>query len=739
MLESLGRWVARRRVIVLAAWGALILAGVVLGGGVFDHTSPVEDSPTGSESKLADVRLDALDPEGEIVTAVLTGTDFYSPELIANAGAVMQQLREVPGVVEVKDAYTSGGIVGDDGRSSLVTVELEQSLDEASTLAAATEVSELLRTIEPADVLVGGKFLAEQAFVDRAVTDAAIGEGIAIVVLFVLLVVVLGGVRVAAFPVVAALAVIAVALLALSGLILLMPVNEFAVNIVTILSLGLAVDYSLLVIARFREERHRHPEASLVDWVGATVASSGRAVLVSGLAVFIALVGLMLLGDPLLSGMAVGGAASVLLATLAGLTLVPAMLAAFSRHVPAPGRRRWPLRSIPADAVRVGALGRLAMLAQRRPVAVAVGAGAVLLLLAAPLATLTVGSSDIRALPVEAEERRTSEFVDAGFADLSETAASVLISAPVTDPRVVGLLDEIAAHELVIDADQVLDLPQDVTVADFAAPGDTTGAEAQQLVRDIRSLAGSAAYADLEVQVGGPAAEVVDTQDHLLERLPLALGVVLVATFGLLFALTRSVVIPLKAVVLNALTVAATVGALVAVFQWGWGAGLLGFAPWGALDVTTPLMIALLAFGLSMDYEVFLLARIAEEWRARDRSIDPRVANDRAVLRGITATGPVVTTAAVAIGVVFLGFSASSLVGMKEVGIGMAIAILLDVTIVRGLLLPALMTLLGRWNWVGPGFGRRGGRAGGDAGGGETGRSADSRPAEALVESGSRS
>ncbi|MCS5723153.1 MMPL family transporter, partial [Herbiconiux sp. CPCC 203406] len=410
----------------------------------------------------------------------------------------------------------------------------------------------------------------------------------------------------------------------------------------------------------------------------------------------------------------------------------------------------WPLRSIPADAavpgsagagavrsgsagsaVRVGALGRLAMLAQRRPVAVAVGAGAVLLLLVAPLATLTVGSSDIRALPVEAEERRTSEFVDAGFADLSETAASVLISASVTDPRVVGLLDEIAAHELVIDADQVLDLPQDVTVAEFAAPGDTTGAEAQQLVRDIRSLAASPAYADLEVQVGGPAAEVVDTQEHLLERLPLALGVVLVATFGLLFALTRSVVIPLKAVVLNALTVAATVGALVAVFQWGWGAGLLGFAPWGALDVTTPLMIALLAFGLSMDYEVFLLARIAEEWRARDRTIDPRVANDRAVLRGITATGPVVTTAAVAIGVVFLGFSASSLVGMKEVGIGMAIAILLDVTIVRGLLLPALMTLLGRWNWAGPGFERSSGV--------ETHPSGDSRPAEALVESGSRS
>ncbi|KQM57398.1 MMPL family transporter [Agreia sp. Leaf210] len=705
MLESIGRWVARHRRIVLAAWGVLFVGGIVLGGEVFDKTSPVEDSPAGSESMATQLRLDDLDPEGEIVTAAITGTDFYSPELRQNATDVMQQLREVPGVVEVKDAYTSGGIVGDDGSSSLVTVELAQTLDEEQLLVATAEISSLLHSIEPADVLVGGKFLAEQEFVDRAVTDAALGEGLAIVALFVLLAVVLGGFRVAAFPIVAALAVIAVALLALSGLITVVPVNEFAVNIVTILSLGLAVDYSLLVLARFREERRRAPGVGLEQVIGLTVASSGRAVLVSGLAVFIALVGLMMLGDPLLSGMAIGGAASVLLATLAGLTLLPALIAQFPAFVPPQGKRLWPLRSTPDGASpRAGALARLAGTAQRRPVLVAVGAGALLLLLSAPIATLTLGSSDIRALPVEAEERRTSEFITTGFTDVSETAVTVLIDTPVTDARVVALLDEIAADDLVIDADQVLDLPADVTVVDFATRGDTTGADAQELVRNIREL-GAAASADGGpiVQVAGPAAEVVDTESHLMERLPLALGVVLVATFALLLWLTRSVVIPLKAVVLNALTVAATLGTLVAVFQWGWGSSVLGFAPWGALDVTTPLLIGLLSFGLSMDYEVFLLARITEEWTARDRTISLRLANDRAVLRGITATGPVVTTAAIAIGVVFVGFATSSLVGMKEVGVGMVIAIALDVTVVRGLLLPSLMTLLGRFNWIGPG------------------------------------
>jgi RND superfamily putative drug exporter len=698
MLEAIGRQVARRRGIVLAAWGALVLGGVVLGGGIFDHTTPVPDSPAGSESLVAQQRIDELDPEGELVTAVITGTDFYTPELVDSATAVMHELRDVAGVVEVDDAYTSGGLIGDSSTSSLVTVELDQGLDEEQTIAAAAEVAALLETIEPADVLVGGKFLAEQEFVDRAVVEASIGEGAAILGLFVLLVVVLGGVRVAALPIVTAIAVIAVALLALSAVILVVPVNEFAVNIVTIFSLGLAVDYSLLVIARYREERRRTPDAALEEVMARTVASSGRAVLVSGLAVFIALVGLMLLGNQLLSGMAVGGVAAVLLATLAGLTLVPALIAVFAKHIPVQGKRHWPLRSTIDEAPRRGLLARLAGLAQRRPVLVAVGATAALLLLAAPLTTLTLGSSDIRSLPVDSEERQTQDLVTTGFRDVSETAATVLIDAPVTDYRVVDLLDRIAVHDLVADADSVLDLPPDVTVVDFAIDGDVTSADAQQLVSDIRAM-----ETDLAVQVTGPAAEVVDTREHLGERLPLAIGVVLLATFLLLLALTRSIVIPLKAVALNTLTVAATLGAVVAIFQWGWGGSLLGFEPWGAVDVTTPLMIGLLAFGLSMDYEVFLLARIHEEWRGRDRSIDPRIANDRAVLRGITATGPVVTTAAVAIAVVFLGFASGTLLAMKEVGLGMSIAILLDVTVVRGLLLPALMTLLGRWNWFGPG------------------------------------
>lgn len=204
--------------------------------------------------------------------------------------------------------------------------------------------------------------------------------------------------------------------------------------------------------------------------------------------------------------------------------------------------------------------------------------------------------------------------------------------------------------------------------------------------------------APFPVSVTGPAAEVIDFQESVSSRLPYVVAVVVLAMLALLFALTRSLVVPAKAVLLNALTFVATLGVLVAVFQWGWGEPVLRFESWGALDVTTPLLLFVFIFGLSMDYEVFLLSRVKEEY-------DRRPDNDRAVLAGIARSGPVVTAAAVCITIVFLGFAAGGLVPVKEIGVGMAVAVILDVTVVRGLLLPAVMGLLGDLNWW-PGYGR---------------------------------
>ena len=337
-------------------------------------------------------------------------------------------------------------------------------------------------------------------------------------------------------------------------------------------------------------------------------------------------------------------------------------------------------------------LATLAGFAQRRPLLVVLAGVGALLVLAVPALQLQLANSDASALPPGSEERRTAEVVQADFEDAVQPLTVLLDGTP-TVAEMRPLLREIKALP---GTDEVFirDDVQGVTLVDVVPRGPEAGPRAQELVRDVRALDG------LPRQVGGPAAELVDAKDSTVDRLPLALVLVLLVTFALLLLLTGSVVVPVKAIVLNLLTLAATFGVLVAVFQWGWGSSLLGFEPWGAIDLTTPLLLFVFVLGLSMDYEVFLLSRIKEEWdRRRD---DSREANDRAVLAGISATGPVVTAAALCIAIVFLGFALGELVAVKEIGVGMTVAVLLDVTVVRGLLLPASMTLLGRWNWWRP-------------------------------------
>jgi putative drug exporter of the RND superfamily len=695
VLEGLGSFVARRHRWVLALWAVITVVGAVLGGSVYDRTAPVDSTRPGLESTLVQERVDELEPEGETVVAVLAGREFFATDLVDQASDVMYGIREIPGVVEVTDAFTSGGIIGDDGQSSLVVVELDRGLSEDEAVEVADQVADALRTVDVPQVVVGGELLAERAFADQAVADTVRGEVVALAFLCVALLLVLGGARVAGVPLAAGVAVIATTLLALTALAEVAAVSEFTVNVVTLLGLGLAVDYSLLVLFRFREEVAADRKATLEVLLRRTTASAGRAVLVSGLAVAVAMVGLYAFADPLLAAMALGGALVVLLATAVGLTLVPALVVLVHRHggIPARGTRTWvwrrPGRTRPA---RDALLARLAAFAQRRPVLVTVAAVGALLVLAIPATQLRVANSDASSLPPGSEARETAELVQEKF-DEAVQPLTVLVDGEPPVEQVQALLEDLKALP---GTDQVFvrDDLDGVTWLEVVPRGPEAGPVAQELVGDVRALD------DVPLQVGGPAAELVDARDATLDRLPVALLLVLLATFALLLALTGSVVVPVKALLLNLLTLAATFGVLVAVFQWGWASGLLGFEASGAIDLTTPLLLFVFVFGLTMDYEVFLLARIREEWlRRRD---DSREAHDRAVLAGITATGPVVTAAAVCIGIVFCGFALGELVAVKEIGVGMAVAVLLDVTVVRGLLLPSTMALLGRWNWWRP-------------------------------------
>ncbi|MEV4417076.1 MMPL family transporter, partial [Catellatospora sp. NPDC049609] len=689
MLARLGRSVARHRIIVAAAWAVLAVAGAVLGGSVYDRTESPDQLRPQAPSTLAQARLDAVDPEGEQLVAVIAGRDFHATALVDSATRIMFEVRAIPGVAKVTDAYTAGsGMIGPDGQSSLAVIELDPALGDDEALAVADRVAAALHRIDSPQVLVGGKLLAERDFGEQAVADAAFGESVAIVILCGALVVMLGGLVAGTLPLGAALAVVAGTLLALTGLAGTMPVSEYTVNVVTLLGLGLAVDYSLLIVSRFREERAADPRAPVPELVARTVATAGRAVLVSGLAVGVALSGLFVFAEPLLAAMALGGALVVCLATVAGLTLVPALVALAHRRIPAPGTRTWVWRRTARRGP--GVLARSAAYAQRRPAVVALAVTAGLLVLSLPLLSANLADSDARSLPAGSEARQAYELAQRDFATKYPQPIPVLIEAPATDPATAALLERMRTVAGVTDVDLREGLPREVTVAEVELPGPPAGEQAQRVVRDLRAL-------DPALLVTGPAAELVDAKDATADRLPVALAVVVAATALLLFLLTRSVVVPVKALLMNLLTLAATLGVLVAVFQWGWGAGLLGFTPWGALDLTTPLLLFVFVFGLSMDYEVFLLARIREEWQRRGGG--DRAASDRAVLAGITATGPVVTAAAVSIGIVFLGFALGELVAVKEIGVGMAVAVLLDVTVVRGLLLPALMSLLGRANW----------------------------------------
>lgn len=694
MLEKLGRWIHRRRGPVLVVWALLLIAGGLLGGSVFDRAHE-PGSRAGVESTLVEERLDRLEPEGERVVAVMSGAEALSVAMVDEASRILHEVRGLPGVAEVRDPYTGGAsdYLADDGNGALVEVELHPALSDQEALAAADRVVSQLRTIPFPRVLVGGELLAEEAFADQAVSDAARGEGAALVLLVVLLSLALGGWLVGALPVLAALAAVAASLLALTALTTVTSVSEYAVNVVTVLGLGLAVDYSLLVLARFREERAVAGRRGIpADVLGRVVATAGRTVLVSGLTVGSTLLGLLLLGDPVLTGMAVGGVVAVAVATAAGLTLAPALVALADERIPPPAvegsasRRRW-------------SLARSARLAQRHPWPVLLAATGLLLVLAAPLLGLRVGDSDTRSLPADSEPRQAQEALERNHPGQRTVPLTVLTEPAPDDPRTAEVAAALTALEDVDDVVILDPLPDGTTQIAVEPRGPTAGPVAQRLVREVREL-----DAGVPLLVGGPAAELVDNRDAIAGRLPFAVLVVALVTGLLLLALTGSLVVAVKTLALNFLSLAATLGVMVTIFQWGWGSSLLGFTSWGALDITTPLLLFMFAFGLSMDYHVFLVARIKEAWDAPTRERDAPApgggaANDRAVLAGITASGSVVTLAAVAISVVFLGFATGGLVAVKEIGIGMTVAILLDVTIVRGLLLPAAMTLLGQWNW----------------------------------------
>ncbi|WP_412541102.1 MMPL family transporter [Longispora sp. K20-0274] len=654
----LGRVGYKFRYGIIAFWVVVAALGGILGGGVFDLLGQTPTLSPHAESKQAADRLKQLVTDGPVIIAVVSGHDVYDEALGRAVQAVDAKIKKLDLVVSVDDLYSSpGGQVSGDNQTTTIRVTLRAHLTEEELHGVQDQVIALLHTIPAPHVLVGGKELAERAFADQSVQDLAIGEGVAFALLVVALFLIFGGFLGAATPLLVALTSISATLLALAGLANVAPVSEYTVNIVTLLGLGLAVDYSLLIVARFREARAGG--ATVPDAVAEAGTRAGRTILISALTIAAALVGLLTFAEPLLVSMALGGCVVVLVAAATAVTLVPALLGVWGHR-------------IKEAKVRDSLLPRLAAFAQKRPGPVALWTALVLVALAVPFATVDLENSDARALPQSQEARRS---YDAYQKLTGASARPVEIIAEIDDskPELRAYLNQLqrlpGLHRLALDSDA----PDGSAIIQLTPKGDTAGVQARDLVGAVRAIP-----TPFRVLVGGEAAEIVDYKASVASRLPWALLVVFVATFGLLFWLTGSLVVPLKALVFNVLSVGATFGLLSLLF--------------GRLDLTTPVLLFVFVFGLSCDYEVFLLSRITEAWR-RDRH------TDRAVLAGVTSTGPVVTAAALCICLVFAGFAVGQLTAVREIGVGMLIAVILDVTVVRGLLLPASMSLLDTWNW----------------------------------------
>ncbi|MGC4912744.1 MMPL family transporter [Streptomyces albogriseolus] len=675
MLTALARTATRRPLTVMLLWGLFLLLGFGLGTGVFARLSDNVPEVPGTESESAARYLDEMDPAGSSITGVVAGTPVADAGLRAEVERAVADVRKVAGVAAVPDPYATPGMIAEDGRALIVPVTLEGGLDDDAEERTLDAAAERIREIDAPDVHVSGGPLLGLQMGERAAQDVKNAELISLPVVLALLLVVFGGLRSALLPLVVAVSGIAGAFLALFLFSEVTDISVYAIQVTTMLGLGLAVDYALLMLVRFREERRTTED--VVEAVHRTVAAAGRTVLFSGLTVAVSLTGLLVFPSVFLRSMGLAVAAVVVIDMLAALTLLPALLARFGGRIP-------PAKS-PGNGEEEGRFfARVARFAARRKVAVLAVVVPVLLVLALPVAGMSIVVGDARQLPADSEARQLQDTVAAHFPPGTGVSPVVVVAKPGTDAATADRIRALAPGAT------TRELPGGGAVIEIRPPGEADGAEATALVEQVREMRG-----DAPVEVTGTAARLVDFRQMLAERAPWAALTVLAGIVLLLFAFTGSVLLPLRTVVTTLLSLAAALGVVVWVFQDGHLAGLLGAEGLGALSLTAPPLIVAIAFGLAMDYELFILARMRE---ARLRSGDDR----EAVVTGLSRSGRVVTCAALLLAVVFAAFMTGGFSPILQIGLGLTLAVLIDATVVRMLLVPATMALLGRHAWWAP-------------------------------------
>ena len=704
MFEALGRVMYRRRREVVALALAFVVVGGVWGTGVFGAmTGGGFEDPDSDSTRAAALAERELGRGGDLV--VLYSSDELTVDDPAFADAVTSTLAELPDdvVTERVDWFgTRAPFLVSEDRSATYAV-LTLAGDEGQQSAGLEAIEDDLAA-PGLETQVGGGVAINRDINERVSADIATAETISMPILAVLLVTIFGSLAAASLPLAIGITAILGAFTALRAFSYLTDISIFAVNLVTIIGLGLAIDYGLFMVSRFREEIRRQP--TIEDALARTMATAGRTVAVSGITVAVSLAGLLIFPQVFLRSMGFGGISAVLVAMGAALTLLPALLAMLGPKVDAlsvrPLLRRLLPRTVSAGTAAgsgdTGAWYRIAHSVMRRPVIYSVAVMALLAALALPFLRVEFGGIDERALPAGTESRVVTETIRADFPIDPSGPIEAIVTLPDAIDSAAGgaaLQQYVASLSDVpgVDGATVTGAAGETARVSIAYDGDPVAAEARALVNEIRDVP---APDGVEVLVGGQSAVLTDLLESLGALLPWMALMVVATTFVLLFLAFGSLVLPVKALVMNVLSLGASFGALVWIFQDGNLSGFLDFTPTGFVEATQPILVLAIVFGLSMDYEVFLMSRIREQY---DLTGD----NTAAVATGLQRTGGIITSAALLLLVVIGAFSLSGITFLKMIGIAMLIAVVIDATIVRVLLVPATMRLLGRANWWAPG------------------------------------
>jgi uncharacterized membrane protein YdfJ with MMPL/SSD domain len=681
-MDGLARLIVRRRRLVLAFTVVFVLFAGAYGGPVvslLDTDDDFEDH--GSESVLARdavERATGRSASPDMVVLVRLGAPVDSPQAQEKIARVAEQLRDpdVAEVVAVRDGEPRE-LVSRGGRLTYLLAIFRTGVDDD---AVAEELQ--ARVEQEPGVVAGGGQLAFMQVGEQVEEDLARAEMLAFPLLFLLSLVVFRSVMAALLPVLVGGTTIITTFVWLRLVNEVEPMSVFAINLITGAGLGLAIDYSLFVVSRFREELATGADSG--EALRRTMRTAGRTVLFSAVTVAAAMAALIVFDLRFLFSMGYGGVLVALTAALVSLTVLPALLAVLGPRVNALGLKRWK-ESLQRDAARVeeGPWYRFSQWVMKRPGPIALATALVLIAMGLPFLRIDFTGVDASVLPTERTARVVQDALDTEF---PPGRTSPIYVAAETD-------DAAAVREWAQTLPGSVSPPQQADGLwriDIVTDADGLSDEAQQLVRDVR-----AHEAPFPFRVGGGAAAFMDQQTSLGDSLPLALALLAGTTLVILFVMTGSVILPIKALLMNLLTLSAAFGLLVLIFQDGRLEGLLAYESQGALESTQPILLFCVAFGLSTDYGVFLLTRIKE---ARDRGLPDR----EAVAVGLERTGRIVTYAALLFCIAIGAFATSEVVFIKELGIGTALAVLIDAFLVRALLVPSLMALLGRWNWWAP-------------------------------------